>query len=103
MKVSCDDVALERLLADGYALEGAGQYSSALERYRRATAAAPHLARGWMNVGNALRALGRPDEARAAYWIAIEREPQDAKAYFNLGLLMFEQEDDEAAERALSE
>ena len=45
----------------------------------------------WNNLGEPLRALGRREEAAAAYQKAIELHPDNAEALTNLGLILLEQ------------
>jgi tetratricopeptide (TPR) repeat protein len=45
----------------------------------------------WNNLGEALRALDRREEALAAYRKAIELEPDNAEAHSNLGLMLIEE------------
>jgi mono/diheme cytochrome c family protein len=65
-------------------------------RYRYALAA-EDSARNHYNLANALKDLGRTDEAIAHYRRAIERQPTLTPAHFNLSLLLLDRgEDDEA-------
>jgi len=41
-----------------------------------------------INVGNALRAVKHVTEAESAYRRALDRDPENADAFYNLGLLM---------------
>lgn len=45
----------------------------------------PGKARSWYNLGTALAAVDRTDEAIAAFSRSVALDPQDAKAWFNLG------------------
>lgn len=81
-----DGRAIDALITQGHALEDSGQPARALERYEEAVRREPGYARGWLNVGNALVALGRLDEARVAYARAASLEPS-AAAELNCGNL----------------
>jgi predicted O-linked N-acetylglucosamine transferase (SPINDLY family) len=80
-----DGVAWEDLIAEGNALEDAGDAEGARVRYEHAVAAAPDAWRARLNLGNALRGLGRLDEAAAEYRHAIALQPEAAGPHFNLG------------------
>jgi tetratricopeptide (TPR) repeat protein len=66
--------AAEALVARGNALEDKGQVTAALEVYRTAWSTAPDFVRAPLNVGNALRTLGRADEAEAELQRALHRK-----------------------------
>jgi len=55
----------------------AGPVAAAADHFRRALAVDPDHARAHVNVGRALRELGRWDEARAQWREALARWPQD--------------------------
>lgn len=63
---------------------GAGKLPEA-ERYYREVIAIAENAEAYSNLGIVLKAMGRLDEAVAAYRSAIRIRPQFAGAYFNLG------------------
>ena len=65
--VADDVVAADALIAQGNALEDAGQLAQAQALYRDAVAKAPGHARAHLNVGIALAASGDEDGASAAY------------------------------------
>lgn len=54
-------------------------------------AAAPELGEAHYNLGNALWAAGRLDEARQAYERAAEKLPDSSKVYNNLGGVLYDQ------------
>jgi predicted O-linked N-acetylglucosamine transferase (SPINDLY family) len=87
--VGVDDAALiaqaERLLAEGNALEDRGDLTAALDRYEAARSACPGHARVPLNIANALRGLGRIDDAIRTLTDALAARPHDAAAHFNLG------------------
>jgi tetratricopeptide (TPR) repeat protein len=67
----------------------AKNYPQALQAAQRAVSLfpGPGLLGAELNYGSALRGMRRYDEAAAAYRHVIERDPQNADAYFNLGVL----------------
>jgi Flp pilus assembly protein TadD len=68
-----------------------GDAASAEQALREAVALAPDSAEYQKNLGNALRMLGRPDDAAVAYTTALQLDPAYLPAYNNLGLVQFEQ------------
>ncbi len=82
--------AAEALVAEGQALEDAGDLSAAEARFRAAIAAEPGSARAHLNLGNVLRRRGRLEDAVAAYGAAIARRAGYAGAHFNLGSALLE-------------
>jgi predicted O-linked N-acetylglucosamine transferase (SPINDLY family) len=62
-----------------------GRLAEALTYLKRAAEVHGEDAECHFNIGNLLRALGRPDEAHAAFEAAISRRPRFAEAYNNLG------------------
>lgn len=63
--------------------------------------AAPRYAKAHLNLGIALEALGRAEEAAASYEAVLAMEPADPYAHYNLGKLHFTRGAPEAAERHL--
>jgi len=59
-----------------------GRGEPAISLYRRAAALRPELATHHYNLGVALRAVGRIDEAEASIGVAIRIDPEDAGAYY---------------------
>ena len=68
-----------------------GDAASAEQALRKAVELAPDLPEYHKSLGNALRMLGRPDEASVAYTRALQLDPAYLPAYNNLGLVQFEQ------------
>ena len=66
----------------------AGRHQAALDGFRAVVAAHPDVGELYINLGAALRGLGRLEEAEAAYRDAIARVPDNAAAWFNLGNLL---------------
>ena len=86
------------ILASDSGNAAAHHYLGLLEHQRgNPMAALPHLRTAvqseaaepfyWVNLGNLLKDLQRPQEAEAAYQRALAREPGDALALYNLGHL----------------
>jgi predicted O-linked N-acetylglucosamine transferase (SPINDLY family) len=67
---------------------------------RAAIAARPGVAIYWNNLGNALRALARRDEAEAAYRESLRLDPRYALAAYNLGALKQDSGEPDAARAA---
>jgi TonB family protein len=63
------------------------EYDAARILFERATQANPNDALAWNNLGRALAALGKLEEAQKAYERQIAINPKDRFAYNNLGLL----------------
>jgi arylsulfatase A-like enzyme/Tfp pilus assembly protein PilF len=69
----------------------AGEGQAAVRTFQRAIDADARDARGWNNLGNALRALGRIDEAETAYRKATTLAPTYADPFNGLGVLLVQQ------------
>jgi predicted O-linked N-acetylglucosamine transferase (SPINDLY family)/2-polyprenyl-3-methyl-5-hydroxy-6-metoxy-1,4-benzoquinol methylase len=93
----------EELIVKGNSLEDKGDFGSALELYRQATALAPDFARAWVNTGNALQLLGHIDQAIVAQRTAVRLDPEHAPAHYNLGALLARRNEPIEAERELRE
>lgn len=65
----------------------AKNYSEALPAAQRAVTLLPGLNGAHLNYGSALRGVRRYAEAQEAYQRVLQRDPQSADAYFNLGVL----------------
>lgn len=79
----------------------AGQTDQAIPLLEQAVTDLPSEARAWNHLGLAYRAAGRDGEALKAHLRALERNRGFAEAWFNVGLLQFEQGNWLEAERAL--
>ena len=77
----------DRLIAEGNRAEDNGRIEQARDLYRRAVAAAPDYARGHVNLGIALEALGDADAAAASHQAALAADPSDPYANYNLAKL----------------
>ncbi|MBW0173034.1 MAG: tetratricopeptide repeat protein [Vulcanococcus sp.] len=64
-----------------------GNTSAALQHLRRAAQSEGAQPFYWVNLGNLLKDLQRPQEAEEAYQRALAQEPGDALALYNLGHL----------------
>jgi len=85
----------------GHALNGRGDLEGALEAFRRSERlqpSAPWRSLLQENIGNVLRRLGRPVEARQAIDRALERDPSNGSLHDDLAILLLEAGDLEAAE-----
>lgn len=79
----------------------AGKTDQAIPLLEQAVTDLPSEARAWNHLGLAYRAAGRDGEALKAHLRALERNRGFAEAWFNVGLLQFEQGNWLEAERAL--
>jgi len=77
-----------RLSRQADALAAAGNAAGAEPLYARALEADPTLAGTHNNHGNALRALGRLQEAAAAYRAAVAHGLHEGMAHYNLGSVL---------------
>ena len=98
-----EDFIGDALIERGNQLEDGGEVEAALRLYRQAAEQSPDYARAQINIGNALRALDRADEARTAYERAIAIDALDERAHLNLANLLLDQRDFAAAERSYRE
>ncbi|MFO0958970.1 MAG: tetratricopeptide repeat protein [Isosphaeraceae bacterium] len=78
-----------------------GRHLEAADHFATCTALAPDFAWGYCNQGNELARLNRLDEARAAYDVALDLNPNFLEALVNRGLVCQESEP-ETAERDLA-
>ncbi len=58
------------------------------QAYQKAVDAAPEWVEAHINLGTSLYQLGRMEEAREHFEIAVEYEPSNALAEFNLGCVL---------------
>lgn len=82
------------------ALAAAGDAAGAEPLYAQALSADPTLAGTHNNHGNALRALGRLEEAAAAYRAAVAHGLHEGMAHYNLGSVLRQAERREEASSA---
>ncbi len=74
-----------RLIDEGNALEDDARLEDALQRYEEAIRLAPTLARGHLNRGNLLLAVGDTQGALDAFATALAQDPAYASAHYNMG------------------
>jgi tetratricopeptide (TPR) repeat protein len=79
----------DTLIAEGNRAESAGALPQACALYRRAVAAAPRYAKGHLNLGIGLEALGDAAGALACYESALALDAADPFAGYNLGKLLY--------------
>ncbi len=96
----CRPHGIEALRRGDEALR-AGQVAKAIPLLEQAVTDLPSDARSWNYLGLAYRAAGRDQEAMKAYLRALERNRGFLDAWFNVGLLHFEQGNWLESERAL--
>jgi predicted O-linked N-acetylglucosamine transferase (SPINDLY family) len=96
---------LEKELAAIDEIMKAGNFVLAEKKYREIVAAAPDMAVAHNNLGNALGALERYDEALASYSRALELKPDSAGGHNNRGNILWDmkrfEESLEAYDRAI--
>lgn len=95
-----DDPVLQVLLGDQ--LRGAGDYSEALRAYHRARNLNPGLRQARNNAGALYFSLGQYATAIQEFHAAIEAEPADMTAHYNLYLTQEHRFDFAAAEQTLA-
>lgn len=74
-----------------------GDYSNALEQFRKSLTQNPNNHEVWNNYGNSLKKLERLDEAIDAYDRALKLNPKLSQALFHKGEVFMMKEDPEAA------
>lgn len=82
LRDSADDVELLRLAGRAGVETGA---DDAVEQLQRVTELAGDDAQSWRDLGDALAAEGKNEEARAAFEKVVELDPEDATALMHLG------------------
>ena len=80
---------VERLIARGNEAEKAGKLDEACELYRQALASAPQNAKAHLNLGIALEALGDSAGAMRCHEKALQLDPAEPYASYNLGRLHY--------------
>ena len=79
--------AAEQRVASAIEAADRGDHAAAEALCREAVALSPGYAPGWINLGLAVRALGRLPEAVSALEQAVVVDPESAPAHYNLGLV----------------
>jgi predicted O-linked N-acetylglucosamine transferase (SPINDLY family) len=82
----------ERWAALGAALLAGKQPAAAIGPLRRAVELRPHDGAAWSQLGDALRLLGRLEEARSCYEEATAHDPQSSAAWYGLGRVYLERD-----------
>ena len=100
---AADPALSDQLVAQGNALEDAGDLAGAEAAYRQAIAAAPRSARAPLNLGIVLAARGDDAGATAAYEAALALEPAHPFANYNFARLVYMRGDAARAEALLRE
>jgi superkiller protein 3 len=80
-----------------------GKLSEALASFDAAFAINDRLPRAWNGRGVALKESGRPEEAIQAWKRAVELDPEQFDALFNLGVVALERRDKDLARSSLSQ
>ncbi|NNM24564.1 MAG: tetratricopeptide repeat protein [Phycisphaerales bacterium] len=92
--------------ADGWfehavACEEEESFDEAAESYRKVLAESPRYPEAHFNLGNVLRALGRPEAAEEHFRLAVDQDPALAEGWYNLADMQEEQGQLEAAVASL--
>ncbi len=87
-------------LGQAWVASNNASFEGALAHYDRILALRPQHRLALLGRGNALAGLQRPDEARACFEAVLARHPDDPYAHAELGMVLYNQGDDQAAERA---
>ncbi|MCD8535833.1 MAG: tetratricopeptide repeat protein [Verrucomicrobia bacterium] len=85
------------LLLDGEQLLNQGQYAKAVEKLEQAATGLETNANAWNKLGLAHQYLGHFEKARNAYQSALEIDASIPEVYYNLGMLYFDKNQDDAA------
>lgn len=85
------------LLLDGEQLLNQGQYTKAVEKLEQAATGLETNANAWNKLGLAYQYLGDFEKARNAYQTALEIDASIPEVYYNLGMLHFDKNQDDAA------
>ncbi len=72
------------LLGEAQELHQAGRWEEALAKYDEVIAAEPTMYQVQLNRGAVLRELGRPDDAKAAFQLVLDQEPDSAAALVSM-------------------
>lgn len=79
----------EKLVLEGNQFEDAGQLERACALYREAISAAPQFAKGYLNLGIALAAIGDASGAAGAYEEVLRIDPGNAFGNYNFAKLTY--------------
>ncbi|HTV71737.1 MAG TPA: tetratricopeptide repeat protein [Rhizobiaceae bacterium] len=95
------DTDLDELFVRAEAAEASGDYTTAIDAYRRCIAMDPNDAVLAFNLANCLHEAGQPADAERYYLRAVKLDPGFAEAWFNFGGLLREQGKLDGARRHL--
>src|SRR4051812_24534685 len=91
-----------RALLDGERLLNEQKYSQAATKLELATRLLPANAQAWNHLGLAYHKAGQPSDALKAYEQARRLDPNLSAARYNLGCLLLEQDNPQAAATELT-
>jgi len=74
----------------GVVYQQVGDYNSAIVQLEKATQVAPGMLSAHLNLGNAYRGIKQFEKAEQSYSAVLKLDQSYADAYFNLGILFFE-------------
>lgn len=63
------------------------EYADVVVALEPVTQAVPEFVHAWINLGSGLKGIGKVDEAKLAFQRALELDPTNASAAFNMGIL----------------
>ncbi|MBL7850932.1 MAG: tetratricopeptide repeat protein [Cyclobacteriaceae bacterium] len=91
------DFAVGNVMLADYELQG-GDHAGAIAHYVRGLQKDSLMNYARFNLASAYNALGKNDEALKTLKEAVAVDPKNDRAYYNLGLLCYEMQDEKAAE-----
>ena len=94
LRVDKDPKDVEALAAMGNVNMSLGRFDHAQEWYKRALKVDPNRTATRMDLAVALRYLGKPDEAIAELKRVLAKDPKNAGALYNLGVILLEDKQD---------
>ena len=94
LRVDKDPKDVEALVAMGNVNLSLGRFDDAKEWYERALKVDPSRAGTRMDLALSLRYLGQPDEAIAELKQVLKKDPKNAAALYNLGIILLEDKND---------
>jgi len=95
MRVEKDPKDVEAMAALGNANLALKRFDHAKEWYERALKVDPNRPEIRMNLAIALRFLGKPDDAMAELNRVLAKDPKNATALYNLGVILLEDKHDQ--------
>lgn len=91
------DAELQRLLAEAQKSLDSGRYGEAVPPLTRAMTLSPYRPEPYVNMGYAQLGMGNLTHANKAFMHAIDLKPNEAKAYFGLGIVFDQMREFESA------